>query len=98
MSDSINDPAEPAGIDERFGVLAKGKPLGRAVWTASRELAEDMMTKASPGEPLEFWRAELVRQSTGEEVRSVEIRERGRQPEDQDLHPPPLASDMDVLR
>lgn len=43
-----------------FGVVAAGKPLSRAVWTESRELAEDMLSNAPGDTQMELWEATFV--------------------------------------
>ncbi|MET0291168.1 MAG: hypothetical protein ABW136_02315 [Steroidobacteraceae bacterium] len=54
----IPEPADGAP-QEFYGVVPSGKPLARAVWTASLELAEDMYCNHPDG-PRELWRATLV--------------------------------------
>jgi hypothetical protein len=41
-----------------YGIVAGGRPLSRAVWTESRELAEDMLRNGA--QPAELWQATLL--------------------------------------
>jgi hypothetical protein len=46
-----------------YGVVTAGRPLARAVWTASLELAEDMLANDPRDDVGELWQATLLHRS-----------------------------------